>query len=360
MKYVTITANSYEEALKKAEEDYGKNIRIHSRRDYSVGGGLFSRKRNKCDLTLYIPEGERAEKKVNDDESILEFEKEARTPDPESLSSSERLNTEVYRGSLEKISKAEKILKQNDISEPLWSVLLNDFPLDQKVELEISKRLIDSIRIKNGISNKYQVLLGPTGSGKTTTCAKLAINYNKSGKNVFIISLDSYRVGSFYQIRKLTDALSIPLKTVSDEISFISALKEAEDADVVLIDTMGLSKNDDELNLKLKSMLNNLNRANSEYIFVSSSTTKIEDMDALYELYCSYMRLDSLIASKVDECFTLGTLLSFSYRHKLPFIYLTNGQRVPEDIESAESMNILRYLKSLDLDIDRFDHQVLS
>ena len=84
------------------------------------------------------------------------------------------------------------------------------------------------------------------------------------------------------------------------------------------------------------------------------------DMDALYEIYCSYMRLDSLIASKVDECFTLGTLLSFSYRHKLPFIYLTNGQRVPEDIESAESMNILRYLKSLDLDIDRFDHQVLS
>ena len=75
MKYVTITANSYEEALRKAEQEYGSNnIRIHSRRDYTVGGGLFSKKRNKCDLTLYIAQGDGRKGKVNDDESILDFE----------------------------------------------------------------------------------------------------------------------------------------------------------------------------------------------------------------------------------------------------------------------------------------------
>ena len=127
MKYVTITANSYEDALRKAEQEYGSNnIRIHSRRDYTVGGGLFSKKRNKCDLTLYIAQGDGRKGKVNDDESILEFEKEARTPDPDSLTSSERLDTEVYRGSLEKVSKAEKILKANDITEPLWSVIMRE------------------------------------------------------------------------------------------------------------------------------------------------------------------------------------------------------------------------------------------
>lgn len=358
MKYVTITANSYEEALSKAEQEYGKNIRVHSRRDYTVGGGLFSRKKNKCDLTIYIPEGVERNGKVNDDESILEFEKEARTPDPSSLSREERLNTEVYRGSLEKISKAEKILKANDISEPLWSVMLKDFPLDQKIEMEIAKRFIDTLYLKSDIDNKYQVLLGPTGCGKTTTCAKLAINYKKVGKRVFIISLDSYRVGSFYQIQKLTDALSIPLRTVSDEYEFKSALKESEDYSVVLIDTMGLSKSDDELNLKLKSMLDNLNRANSEFMFVASATTKIEDLESLYEIYCSYLKIDSLIASKVDECSTIGTLLSFSFRYKLPFVYLTDGQRVPEDIENAESMEIIRYLNHLDLDLKRFTHQI--
>ena len=358
MKYVTITANSYEEALAKAEQDYGKNIRIHSRRDYSVGGGLFSRKKSKCDLTIYLPEGYDKRGARTDEESIMEFEKEARTPDPDSLSDKERLNTEIYRGSLEKMTKAEKILKANDISEPLWSVLLKDFSLEQKVELEIANRIIDTTAFKSEIDNKYQVLLGPTGSGKTTTCAKLAINYKRRGQDVFIISLDSYRVGSFYQIQKLTDALNIPLRTVSDEVEFKTALKEAQDYGIVLIDTMGLSKSDDELNLKLKGMLNNLNRANSEFIFIASATTKIDDLESLYEIYCTYLKIDSIIASKADECSTIGTLLSFSFRHRLPFSYITNGQRVPEDIEKAESLEVLRYLNSLNLDLKRFSHQV--
>ena len=230
--------------------------------------------------------------------------------------------------------------------------------MDQKVEMEIASRMIDNLLLEKNVGNKYQVLLGPTGSGKTTTCAKMAINYKKMGKDVCIISLDSYRVGSFYQIQKLTDALQIPLRTVSDEALFISALKDAADYDAVLIDTMGLGRNDDELNLRLKSMLNNLNRANSEFIFVASATTKIDDLDSLYENYCSYMKMDSIIASKVDECSTIGTLLSFSFRHKLPLLYITNGQRVPEDIEKAESLVVLRYLNSLDLDLKRFDHQV--
>ena len=296
---------------------------------------------------------------VIEPDAILEFEKEARTPDPDSISSRERLNTEVYRGSLEKISQAEKVLNANDISEPLFSFILKDFPLDQKVEMETASRIMDAAMIKNDISNKFQVLLGPTGSGKTTTCAKLAINYKSAGKSVFIISLDSYRVGSFYQIQKLTDALQIPLRTVSDEALFASALKEAQDHDVVLIDTMGIGRNDDELNLKLKGMLNLLNRANSEFTFVSSATTKISDLESLYSVYSSYMKMDSMIASKVDECSTIGTLLSFSFKHKLPFSYITNGQRVPEDIEKAESISILRYLNSLDLDLNRFEHQVL-
>ncbi len=359
MKYVTITANSYEEALRKAELDYGNNIRIHSRRDYLTGSGLFLKKKSRCDLTIYIPEA-CEKKKAGDDDAIREFEKEAQTPNPSSLSEDERLDTEVYRGSLEKLEKAERILRDNDISEPLWSVILKDFTYEQKVEMEIAARLIDSMRLKKDIDNKYLVLLGPTGSGKTTTCSKIAINSKKMGKSVFIISIDSYRAGSFYQIQKLTDALSIPLRRVYDEKSFMDALREASDSDIVLIDTMGMSKSDDELSLKLKSMLNNLNRANSEFIFVASSTTKSEDLDELYAVYSSCLKIDSLVASKADECSTLGTLLSFSSRHRLPFVCITDGQRVPEDIKAAESMEILRYIKGLDLDLERFSHQTES
>ena len=359
MKYVTITASSYEEALKKAEQEYGgNNIRIHSRRDYTVGGGLFSRKKNKCDLTIYLLDGIADKSTKSDEASILEFEKEARTPNPESLSKKEMLNSDVYRGTLEKLDKAEEILLSNDISDPLKSYLLKDFSLEKKVEMEIAERLIDSLYLKNEIDNKYLVLLGPTGSGKTTTCAKLAINYKKAGYDPFIISIDSYRVGSFYQIEKLTSSLNIKVRTVNDESAFRIALKEAEDHGIVLIDTMGLSRNDDELNLKLKSMLNYVNRANSEFIFVASSTTKIDDLNSIYDMYCSYLKIDSLISSKVDECSTIGTVLSFSFKHKCPMTYLTNGQRVPEDIIKADGINVLYYFNGLDLDLKRYKSQI--
>ena len=54
MQYITIVADSYEEATRKAREQYGDQIRIHSRRDFTTPGGLFTRKLKKCEITCYI------------------------------------------------------------------------------------------------------------------------------------------------------------------------------------------------------------------------------------------------------------------------------------------------------------------
>jgi flagellar biosynthesis GTPase FlhF len=47
------------------------------------------------------------------------------------------------------------------------------------------------------------------------------------------------------------------------------------------------------------------------------------------------MTIDSLIFTKIDETVTLGAAYSVACERKLPLSYLTNGQRVPEDIEVA-------------------------
>ena len=43
MQYITVTASSYEEAVKEAKAKYGDALRVHSRRDYVTPGGLFTR-----------------------------------------------------------------------------------------------------------------------------------------------------------------------------------------------------------------------------------------------------------------------------------------------------------------------------
>ena len=54
MEYITITSDSYESAVNEAKVKYGERVRIHSRRDFTVGGGLFAKKRNKCEIVCYL------------------------------------------------------------------------------------------------------------------------------------------------------------------------------------------------------------------------------------------------------------------------------------------------------------------
>ena len=61
-----------------------------------------------CEIVCYLSEGsgQRTSRHASE-RDISEFEKEARTPDPETLSPEERLNTEIYREGITKVTKAD-------------------------------------------------------------------------------------------------------------------------------------------------------------------------------------------------------------------------------------------------------------
>ena len=97
MEVYTVTADSYEEAVSKARAMYGEAIRVQSRRDFTTRGGLFSKRHSRCEIVCYIPAVRKKQKK-SDSSDIREFEREAMTPDPSSLSAAQRLDTDIYRG----------------------------------------------------------------------------------------------------------------------------------------------------------------------------------------------------------------------------------------------------------------------
>ena len=265
MQYYTVVAEDYESALKKARELYGSDIRINSRRDYFTRGSLFTRREPRCEIVCYLAQGSGKKRKVTDEKDMNEFEKEARTPDPSSLSAKERLDTEVYR---EKESpKAEKearmLLEENHITEPLFSKLLENLPSDKDPRQVLPDRILSLSGVdytRQVHPKRFVVFIGPTGSGKTTTLAKTAYLYSKSGKRVAIISLDTYRVGAYEQIKAFGDALSIPVATAGAEDELVSAYESFSWKDVIFIDTMGLSPKDQELNLRLRALLGVLDR----------------------------------------------------------------------------------------------------
>ena len=194
MQYITLVSDSYEKAVEEAKRKYGSSLRIISRKEYTSGGGIFTRKRRKCEITFYLVEEKPAkeEKKKNvTRQDLAEFEQEARTPDPETLTSQERLDTLKPARDLEKADstqdRAAEILDKNEIGMSLRSHILDGFDAGDDLSLAICDKIISSVMIDHenqAHPRKYQVFLGPTGSGKTTTLAKIASLYKTVGKNV--------------------------------------------------------------------------------------------------------------------------------------------------------------------------------
>ncbi len=357
MQYYTVVGDSYEEAVKKARDMYGDGIRIHSRRDYTTGGGLFSRKREKCEIVCYLAKV--SDKKAEKEKDISEFAKEAKTPDPSTLSPEERLDTEIYR---EKRVKPEAVamLDANHITDPLRSKLLEDFPEEGDTSMIMSERLLKTVGIdydRQVHPRHFVVFIGPTGSGKTTTLAKVAYLFSHSEKSVGIITLDSYRTGAFEQMSAFGNALSIPVLAAGAEDELIKATERFSWKDMIFIDTMGLSPRDKELNLKLRGMLSVLDRDRTDYILTVSASMKEEDIMDQFSSYSQFSP-SSLAVTKLDETETIGNVLSFSYKVSVPMLYFTDGQKVPDDIEKASASVLLEHMKGFGLNMKRFRAQV--
>lgn len=361
MQYLTIVDNSYEEAVKKAKEQYGDNIRIHSRRDFLTQGGLFTRRLKKCEIICYLSDSPKSDSQSNQDRDLRVFENEAKTPDPGTLTVEERLDTEVHRRRSEGYDEAVRLLDKNHITGPFKEKLLSGFAarLDEVPTL-LSERIVKETRIdyqSQARPKHYMVFIGPTGTGKTTTLAKVAHLYASQGKRVAIITLDSYRVGAYEQIKAFGEALSIPVDLARAEDELLVSIDKFAWFDLVLIDTMGISHKDVELNLRLKGLTAQLDQSRTTYVFTVSPSMKEEDLVEHYLRYSLY-NPTALVVTKLDETETIGNVLSFADRTGLQLLFFTDGQRVPEDLEKASTSVILDHLKGFGLDIKTSKSQI--
>ena len=364
MKYITITASSFEEAVGKAREEYGDDVRVLSRRDYTVGGGLFSRKRTRCDLTIYLSSAPQKDHGRTDEASIKEFEKEAQTPDPGTLSSSERLDTEAFRGAFDEkadMSEVAGILDESNVSGSLKDAVLAKLEGEADPCSGIASCIMELCQISRSIQirpQKYLVILGPTGCGKTTTSAKLAVLYGSQGLSTALVSLDSFKVGAFGQLKGFCDAFDIPSHPVEDEAGMLLALEAEKASDLVMIDTMGISPRDVFLNLKLKGMLSLLDGSCSQYVLALPASMGRKEMDGVFSRYGDYP-VSAVIATKIDECGGIGAVLSFCHDKGLPIAFMTNGQHVPGDICAASTASLLEHLHLPGVDMSQASSQIV-
>jgi flagellar biosynthesis protein FlhF len=189
-------------------------------------------------------------------------------------------------------------------------------------------------------TQQVAAFIGPTGVGKTTTIAKLSAELSlKLKKRVGIISIDSYRIGAIEQLRTYADIMGLPCLPAFSADDFQHALARMENRDIILVDTAGQSPLDMERMRELGRLMAGRTDINNHLVL--SATMKREDMLEAAKNF-STLSPRSYVFTKVDETRTRGSLIDQVMELPLPVSYITNGQRVPEDIMGATQKRILQ------------------
>jgi flagellar biosynthesis protein FlhF len=183
-------------------------------------------------------------------------------------------------------------------------------------------------------------IIGPTGVGKTTTLAKLASRYalRHGNRHVAFISTDNYRIGAQEQLTNYARILDVPMRSASNADELNVALNTFSDKRLILIDTAGMSQRDVRLSEQLSLLRSGRRRVRS--MLTLSATTHQASMKQAIKAF-GVANPDSVILTKLDEAGSLGGVVSAIIESRLNVSYITDGQRVPEDLHLARAHSLV-------------------
>jgi flagellar biosynthesis protein FlhF len=120
---------------------------------------------------------------------------------------------------------------------------------------------------------------------------------------------------------------------VKDEADLRIALKELKNKHTVLIDTIGMSQRDQMVAAQV-AMLSG-SGADVKRLLCLNATSTHETLNEVVRAYQG-SGLHGVIMTKLDEAASIGSVLDVLIRQKLNLYYISNGQRVPEDLHLGD------------------------
>ncbi|WP_320981662.1 signal recognition particle-docking protein FtsY, partial [Parabacteroides goldsteinii] len=196
------------------------------------------------------------------------------------------------------------------------------------------------------------MVVGVNGVGKTTTIGKLAYQFKKAGKNVYLGAADTFRAAAVEQLVIWSERVGVPIvkqKMGSDPASVafdtLSSAK-ANGADVVIIDTAGRLHNKINLMNELTKIKNVMKKvipdAPHEVLLVLDGSTGQNAFEQAKQ-FTAATEVNALAVTKLDGTAKGGVVIGISDHFRIPVKYIGLG----EGIEDLQVFNKKEFVNSL-------------
>lgn len=185
------------------------------------------------------------------------------------------------------------------------------------------------------------MVVGVNGVGKTTTIGKLAYQFKKAGKNVYLGAADTFRAAAVEQLVIWSERVGVPIvkqKMGSDPASVafdtLNSAK-ANGADVVIIDTAGRLHNKINLMNELTKIKNVMKKvipdAPHEILLVLDGSTGQNAFEQAKQ-FTAATEVNALAVTKLDGTAKGGVVIGISDHFRIPVKYIGLGEGI-EDLQ---------------------------
>lgn len=179
------------------------------------------------------------------------------------------------------------------------------------------------------------MLVGLQGSGKTTTCGKLANLLRKQGKKPLLVACDVYRPAAIKQLQVVGGSLNIPVFANENSKDVVHIAKQAISQaysklnDVIILDTAGRLHIDEELMQELRNIKSSVKP--HEILLVVDSMTG-QDAVNVAQSFNENLGIDGVVLTKLDGDTRGGAALSVKKITGRPIKFAATGEKL-SDIE---------------------------
>ncbi|XP_042901549.1 signal recognition particle subunit SRP54 [Parasteatoda tepidariorum] len=177
------------------------------------------------------------------------------------------------------------------------------------------------------------MFVGLQGSGKTTTCTKLAYYYLRKGWKTCLVCADTFRAGAFDQLKQNATKARIPFYGSYTEVDPVVIAQEGvekfknESFEIIIVDTSGRHKQEDSL---FEEMLQVSNATNPDNIIFVMDASIGQACEAQARAFKDKVDVGAVIVTKLDGHAKGGGALSAVAATQSPIIFIGTGEHIDD------------------------------